>query len=37
MKLPSALRRARRALGGFLRGFLGLAGPPRGDSEQRCC
>jgi len=35
--VSAALRGVAAALGGFLRGFLGLAGPPRGDSEQRCC
>jgi len=37
MRIHPRLRRAARALFGFLRGFTGLAGPPRRDSEHRCC
>ena len=37
MRIRSTLRRAARALADFLRGFTGLAGPPRRDSDTRCC
>jgi hypothetical protein len=37
MRIRSRLRRTVRALTDFLRGFTGLAGPPRRDSDPRCC
>jgi len=37
MRIRPRLRRAVRALTDFLRGFTGLAGPLRRDSDHRCC
>jgi hypothetical protein len=37
MRLRGSFQRLRRALQGFLRGFLGLSGPPPSDSSHRCC
>jgi hypothetical protein len=37
MRIRAKLVDLGRALAAFLRGFTGLAGPPRSDSEHRCC
>jgi len=37
MRIRAKLVDLGRALAAFLRGFTGLAGPRRGDSDPRCC